>query len=97
MTGWRIGYLHSDQSVVAEILKVHDSLVTCAPVVSQYAAMGALETADEDVKRFNAQYRLRRDLMCSRLDRLPEFFATRNRPAPTMFSESFAAGSLRRK
>ncbi len=74
MTGWRIGYLHSDQSVVAEILKVHDSLVTCAPVVSQYAAMGALETADEDVKRFNAQYRLRRDLMCSRLDRLPEFF-----------------------
>lgn len=74
MTGWRIGYLHSDRSVVAEILKVHDSLVTCAPVVSQYAAMGALETADEDVERFNAEYRARRDLMCSRLDRLSEFF-----------------------
>lgn len=74
MTGWRVGYLHSDQSIVAEILKVHDSLVTCAPVVSQYAAMGALETAEDDVARFNECYRSRRDLLCSRLDALSEFF-----------------------
>lgn len=74
MTGWRVGYLHSDQSVAKEILKVHDSLVTCAPVVSQYAAMGALEMAEDDVKKFNKKYKLRRDLICQRLDRLKNVF-----------------------
>jgi len=52
MTGWRVGYLHSDEEIVREILKVHDSLVTCAPVISQYAAMGALEMGEWDVKKF---------------------------------------------
>jgi aminotransferase len=75
MTGWRIGYLHSDQSIVKEILKVHDSLVTCAPVISQYAAMGALEMAADDVKQFNRKYKTRRDLICNRLDRLKNVFS----------------------
>src|SRR3989338_1681161 len=33
MTGWRVGFIHSDESIIREILKVHDSLVTCAPVI----------------------------------------------------------------
>lgn len=74
MTGWRAGYLHSDESIIKEILKVHDSLVTCAPVVSQYAAMGALEMADKDIVRFNRAYRKRRDLICQRLDKLKNVF-----------------------
>jgi len=74
MTGWRVGYLHSDESVVQEILKVHDSLVTCAPVISQYAAMGALEMGESDVKKFNQEYKKRRDLICSRLDKLDNVF-----------------------
>jgi len=75
MTGWRIGYLSADEKVLNEILKVHDSLVTCAPVVSQYAAMGALEMASADVKEFNRQYLERRDLICRRLDRLNKVFS----------------------
>lgn len=74
MTGWRVGYLHGDESVVKEILKVHDSLVTCAPVVSQYAAMGALEMAGKDIVRFNQAYQKRRDLICVRLDKLKNIF-----------------------
>ncbi|MBI4779289.1 pyridoxal phosphate-dependent aminotransferase [Candidatus Falkowbacteria bacterium] len=73
MTGWRIGFIHSDESVIKEILKVHDCLVTCAPVISQYAAMGALEMGDRDVADFKKHYNLRRDLICSRLDRLNKF------------------------
>jgi len=75
MTGWRIGYIHSDEEVIKEILKVHDSLVTCAPVISQYAAMGALEMAAEDVKMFNRKYKKRRDIICQRLDRLSNIFS----------------------
>jgi len=75
MTGWRIGYLHSDKSIVKEILKVHDCLVTCAPVISQYAAMGALEMGEGDIKLFNNKYKSRRDLICSRLDKLKNIFS----------------------
>ena len=75
MTGWRVGYLHSDESIVAEILKVHDLMVTCAPVISQYAAMGALEMGEGDIKEFREKYLKRRDLICSRLDKLKHIFS----------------------
>lgn len=73
MTGWRVGFIHSDESVIKEILKVHDCLVTCAPVISQYAALGALETGESAVADFKEHYRRRRDLTCSRLDQLNKF------------------------
>lgn len=75
MTGWRIGYLHSDEEIVREILKVHDSLVTCAPVISQYAAMGALEMGERDVEKFREKYIKRRDIICKRLDKLSKYFS----------------------
>lgn len=74
MTGWRVGFLHSDESIVKEILKVHDCLVTCAPVISQYAAMGALEMGEGDLKRFVNDFKNNRDLICSRLDKLNYVF-----------------------
>ena len=74
MTGWRIAYLHSDKRNVQEIIKVHDSLVTCAPVISQYGAMGALEIGEENIAKFSHKYKQRRDLICHRLQRLKEAF-----------------------
>ncbi len=75
MTGWRVAYLHTDASLAKEILKVHDSLVTCAPVISQYGALGALEMAEKDVKKFNIEYKKRRDLVCARLDKLSKYLS----------------------
>jgi aspartate/methionine/tyrosine aminotransferase len=75
MTGWRIGFLHSDEENVKEIIKVHDSLVTCAPVISQYAAMAALDFADKEIEEFRQKYQARRDLICQHLDELSEFFS----------------------
>jgi aminotransferase len=75
MTGWRVGYLHSDEKVTQEILKVHDALVTCAPVVSQYAAMGALEMGEGDLAKFKQEFIDRRDLICKRLDKLNRVFS----------------------
>ena len=74
MTGWRVGFLHSDRANVAEILKVHDALVTCAPVVSQYAAIAALELGDEVVDGFRAEFRQRRDRTLAHLDALSDVF-----------------------
>ncbi len=75
MTGWRVGFLHSDSSIVKEILKIHDSLVTCAPVISQYAAIGALESDKKIVKYYKKEYIKRRKLICQRLDNLKDFFS----------------------
>ena len=75
MTGWRIGFLHSDEENVKEILKVHDSLVTCAPVISQYAAIAALDFGDKEIEKFRQQYQERRDLICRHLDDLKDFFS----------------------
>lgn len=75
MTGWRVGYLHSDEENVKEIIKVHDSLVTCAPVISQYAAMGALEMGERDLKKFVSNFAEHRDYICQRLDNLKNIFS----------------------
>ena len=74
MTGWRVGYLHSDARNVQEILKVHDALVTCAPVVSQYAALAALEYGQDHIASFRQAFKQRRDLMLTYLDQLSHVF-----------------------
>jgi len=70
MTGWRVGFLHGPAERVADVLTVHDALVTCAPVISQYAALAALEQGDACVAEFKAEFRRRRDHVMERLDAL---------------------------
>jgi aminotransferase len=78
MTGWRIAYLATHHDLAKKILGVHDALVTCAPVVSQYAALAALEMADEELAKYHAIYKERRDLICRRLDKLKNVFEYQN-------------------
>lgn len=70
MTGWRVGFLHADQSLVQQILKYHDAMVTCAPVVSQYAAIAALRNSDTLLATFLDEYRARRNMTLAALDRM---------------------------
>jgi len=84
MTGWRLGFLHSDEENIREILKIHDSLVTCAPVISQYAAMAALDYGDKEIEKFREEFKERRDLMSGYLNELKDFFEYQN-PAGSYF------------
>ncbi|MBN2028212.1 MAG: aminotransferase class I/II-fold pyridoxal phosphate-dependent enzyme, partial [Actinobacteria bacterium] len=45
------------------------------PVVSQYAALAALQGSQDCVAAFREHYLSTRNLMCERLDRLPAAFA----------------------
>lgn len=81
MTGWRVAFLHADVSIVNQIVKAHDSLVTCAPVVSQYAALAALDLAPDQTHAFRENYRRRRGYMCARLDKLSNIFSYQIPPA----------------
>jgi len=53
---------------------VHDALVTCAPVVSQHAAVAALQLGAPFIEQFRQEFRARRDRIIERLDRLPHVF-----------------------
>jgi len=74
MTGWRIGYLHAAAELIPQITKAHIPFAICAPVVSQYAALEALRGSQACVDEFREHYLAARDLMCARLDSLPEVF-----------------------
>lgn len=74
MTGWRVGFVHGPERLMREILKVHDALVTCAPVASQYGALAALELGDASIAAFRTEFRRRRDHVLQRLDALPHVF-----------------------
>ncbi|MBK1985986.1 pyridoxal phosphate-dependent aminotransferase [Sphaerospermopsis aphanizomenoides BCCUSP55] len=51
---WRIGYMVIPQHLLNAVKKVQDTILICPPVVSQYAALGALQ-AKEDYLQDNIQ------------------------------------------
>jgi aspartate/methionine/tyrosine aminotransferase len=73
MTGWRIGYVLAEKSILAEIAKIHMYLVTGISSISQKAAIAALDT---DPSRVREIYRKRRDDAMA-------FFAQINLPCVT--------------
>jgi aminotransferase len=74
MTGWRIGYLHADETLIPQITKAHIPFAICAPVVSQYAALAALKGSQDCIGQFKQHYLSARNLMCRRLDELSSVF-----------------------
>ena len=74
MTGWRIGYLQTDESLIPQIEKAHIPFAICAPVVSQYAALEALKGPQDCIKQFRNHYLLMRNIMCNRLNELDFVF-----------------------
>ena len=74
MSGWRLGYMVLPDWLRADVLKVHDATMICAPRISQVAGMAALGGNIEHVETFTAILTARRKLICERLDRVPHVF-----------------------
>ena len=60
MTGWRLGYACGPEQIIAQMLKIHQYAIMCAPTTSQYAAVDALKNGDEDVSQMREAYNQRR-------------------------------------
>jgi aspartate aminotransferase len=73
MTGWRIGWVVGGEQIIARIIAAHQYLVTCAPSISQSAALaafspqGAVERA-----RYLDIFSRRREIMGEELSRIPD-------------------------
>ncbi len=63
MTGWRMGFACGPKEILAEITKIHQFAIMCAPTTSQYAAIEALKNCDDEVARMVKEYNMRRRLM----------------------------------
>jgi aminotransferase len=95
MTGWRIAFLAADKSLTEKIIGIHDALVTCAPVVSQWAALGALELAQEDKATFREAFSRRRKLICQEFEPLQDWLEFVN-PQAAYFIFPRATDKLKR-
>ena len=63
MTGWRLGYALGPKEIIAQMTKIHQFCIMCAPTTSQYAAVEALRKGDDDVKEMRESYNQRRNFL----------------------------------
>ena len=70
MTGWRMGYACGPEPVMRQMLKIHQYAIMCAPTTSQYAAIEALRSCDDDVAAMIEEYDMRRRLIVSGFNKL---------------------------
>ncbi len=62
MTGWRLGYACGPREILAQMIKIHQFAIMCAPTTSQYAAITAMTSCDEMVAEMVEEYDMRRRL-----------------------------------
>lgn len=70
MTGWRLGYSCAPAEITAAMLKIHQYTMLCAPTLSQYAAIEALQCCERAVADMRAEYKTRRDVIINGFNRL---------------------------
>ena len=68
MTGWRVGYVCAPTDLLEGIVKVHQYEIMSAPTTAQDAAVVALATAEDDVKRMTGEYDRRRRMFVDGLN-----------------------------
>lgn len=70
MTGWRVGYLCAPKDLCEAALKIHQYVMLCAPVMGQVGALEALRSSEEEKNSMVHEYRLRRNLFVTGLNRI---------------------------
>jgi aminotransferase len=60
MTGWRLGYAVGPKEIISQMTKLHQFAIMCAPTNSQFAAIEALRSCDDDVDKMVDAYNQRR-------------------------------------
>jgi len=70
MTGFRIGYACGPVGIIEAMMKVHQYSMLCASIISQEAAIEAIEHGTPDTIEMREQYRLRRNFIVKALNDL---------------------------
>ena len=70
MTGWRLGYAAGPEPIIQIMTKIHQSCIMSAPTTSQYAAIVALRTCDDEIEKMRDEYNRRRRYIVKALNDL---------------------------
>jgi aminotransferase len=63
MTGFRLGFACAPSELTEAMMKIHQYTMLCAPILSQMAAIEALEKGGGDVEQMRSEYLKRRNFM----------------------------------
>lgn len=69
MTGFRLGYACSAPELSEAMMKIHQYIMMCAPIISQKAAIEALKT-QTDTAEMRSSYEKRRNFLCAALNEM---------------------------
>jgi aminotransferase len=70
MTGFRVGYACAPGPVIEAMMKVHQYAIMCASIMSQEAAIEALDHCAREVEEMRNDYQRRRNFVVSRLNEI---------------------------
>jgi len=70
MTGFRIGYACGPVEIIEAMMKIHQYSMLCASIISQEAAIEAIEHGWPDMLEMREQYKLRRNLIVKAFNEL---------------------------
>lgn len=70
--GWRIGYMLFPSRLYSAVLKIQDTKLVCPPVISQRAAVGAIETGRDHYRQQSVELVQVREMARHALLSLPE-------------------------
>ncbi|MCX7713636.1 MAG: aminotransferase class I/II-fold pyridoxal phosphate-dependent enzyme [Chthoniobacterales bacterium] len=68
MTGWRIGFACAPAEIIEAMMKIHQYSILCASIMSQEAAIEALERGESAMIAMRREYELRRNYICRELN-----------------------------
>jgi aspartate aminotransferase len=71
MTGWRIGYALGPSSIMGYLGDFQGHLTSNACSVAQWASVGALKEAEQDVQKMHGAFEKRRDLIVELMKDIP--------------------------
>jgi len=70
MTGWRLGYACAPEPILAQMAKIHQYAIMCAPRMSQAAGLKAMRDGDDDIEYMRADYDGRRKVIYNGLKQI---------------------------
>ena len=69
MTGWRLGWAIAPRELIAEMTKMQENIVACAPLPAQYAGIEALRD-DSGSTAIRDEFRKRRDVIYNGINQI---------------------------
>lgn len=70
MTGWRLGFVCAEESLIQAMLKIHQYSLMCAPTMAQFAGLDSLRNGSNDVEEMKKSYHRRRNYIVESLNEM---------------------------